>query len=128
MSTERYTAAEVVAAVRKTGGVVVDAAKVLGCAASTVYNYARRYATVRKAIEETRRSTYAEAHSRLLEILRDKDHKDHKWAIDRVLRTYSEHVPDGLEWSDKARLSHRREERGEIVVNFVPNDGRGANG
>ena len=125
---ERYTAAEVVDAVKKSGGVVVDAAKVLGCAASTVYNYARRYATVRKAIEETRRSTYAEAHDRLLKMMRDPTHKDHRWAIDRVLRTYSEHVPDGLEWSDKARLSHRREERGEIVVNFVPNDETGANG
>lgn len=103
MSTQRYTAAEVVEALHDTGGVVVRAARKLGCAAATVYNYADRYVTVREAMEEARKDTYAEAQGYLLAMMRDRDHKDHRWAVERILKSYGDSIADGLEWSDKQR-------------------------
>ena len=102
----RYTAAEVIDALEATGGVVVRAAKMLGCAPKTVYAYADRYVTVREAMEEARKDTYAEAQGYLLAMMRDREHKDHKWAVERILKTYGDGIADGLEWSDKERIEH----------------------
>ena len=48
---EKFTAAQVVEACKDTGGIKALVAQKLGCSRSTVVNYARRYATVRKALE-----------------------------------------------------------------------------
>lgn len=126
MSTQRYTAAEVVEALHETGGVVVRAARKLGCAAATVYNYADRYVTVREAMEEARKDTYAEAQGYLLAMMRDREHKDHKWAVERILKSYGDTVADGLEWSDKERIEHSGPDGGSIHVNLIPpSDGEG---
>ena len=98
MATQKYSAKDVIYAIEESGGVVVDAAKMLGCSPSTVYNYAQRYVTVQEAIEETRTALYEEAHQRMIDMMRDPTSKDHRWAVERILRTYGEHVEDGLEW------------------------------
>jgi transposase-like protein len=51
---EAYTAAQVVEAVRGSGGFVSEVAKRLGCDRSTVYRHVARHATVRRAIEDER--------------------------------------------------------------------------
>ena len=51
-SKQRYTAAEVVTACEGTGGIKVLVARKLGCTRRTVVNYANRYASVRKALED----------------------------------------------------------------------------
>lgn len=51
-SKQRYTAAEVVAACEGTGGIKVLVAKKLSCSRQTVVAYAKRYATVRQAMED----------------------------------------------------------------------------
>ena len=103
---QEYTAKEMCDALEATGGVVVRAAKMLGCAPKTVYAYAKRYVTVREAMEEARKDTYAEAQGYLLAMMRDREHKDHKWAVERILKTYGDGIADGLEWSDKERIEH----------------------
>ena len=113
MATQRYSAKDVVYAVEEAGGVVVDAARILGCSPNTVYNYAERYVTVQNAIEEMRTGLYEEAHEAMIAIMRDPTHRNHKWAVERILRTYGEHVEDGLEWSDKER--HEEESANEPI-------------
>ncbi len=49
---QRYTQAQVIAALRKTKGMVYLAAKELGCEAQTVYNYRDRYPAVRAEMEQ----------------------------------------------------------------------------
>ena len=115
MATQKYSAKDVVYAVEESGGVVVDAARMLGCSPSTIYNYAERYVTVQEAIERTRTALYEEAHQRMIDMMRDPSSKDHRWAVERILRTYGEHVSDGLEWADR---EHAEEESGPQPVLF----------
>lgn len=100
---KQYSAKEMRQAIRDADGVIRVAASRLGCAPSTIYRYADDLSTVQDTIEETRKDTYAEAQGYLVAMMRDREHKDHKWAIERVLKTYGEQIPDGLEWSDKER-------------------------
>jgi len=119
---QEYTAKEMVNALEQAGGVVVRAAKIVGCAPKTVYAYAKRYVTVKEAMKEARKDTYAEAQGYLLAMMRDREHKDHKWAVEQVLKTYGDKISDGLEWSDKKRLEHSGPGGEEIVVNLIPDD------
>ena len=48
---QHWTAAQVVEALTKNKGMVYYAAKSLGCSHTTIYNYAKRYASVREAME-----------------------------------------------------------------------------
>ena len=120
MSKQQYTAAEMIEALESAGGVVRGAARQLGCSAQTVYNYADRYVTVREALKDARSDTYAEAQAYLLAMMRDREHKDHKWAVERILKTYGDGVADGLEWSDKERIEHSGPGGEEIRVNLLP--------
>lgn len=51
---QRYTAEEVVEAIRATRGRVHSVARRLGCDARTIYNYAERYASVRDELDMQR--------------------------------------------------------------------------
>ena len=51
-SRQRYTQAQVIAALRETKGMVYLAAKRLGCEAQTIYNYRDRYPAVRAEMEQ----------------------------------------------------------------------------
>ena len=115
MATQRYSAKEVIYAVEESGGVVVDAARMLGCSPNTVYNYAERYVTVQDAIEATRTGLYEEAHEAMIAMMRDPSHRNHKWAVERILRTYGQHVADGLDWTDN---EHANEQDGQQPIFF----------
>jgi len=49
---QKFTAEQMVAALTETRGMVYHAANRLRCSAQTVYNYVKRYATVRQAKEQ----------------------------------------------------------------------------
>ena len=116
---QEYTAQEMCDALRAADGVVLQAARKLGCSAMTIYRYAKRYVTVKQAMQEARRNTYAEAQGYLVAMMRDRDHKDHKWAVDRILQTYGPSVPDGLDWAERERTEHSGEVNIDIKgVNF----------
>ena len=51
---ERYTAEQVISAIRETRGMLTITARRLGCAYNTVRNYIDNYPTVRAALEEAR--------------------------------------------------------------------------
>lgn len=50
MAKQRYTIEQVVTALNETKGLPAVAAEKLGCTASTIYNYAKRYEAVREAL------------------------------------------------------------------------------
>jgi len=117
MGKQEYTAEEMCDALRAADGVVRVAARDLGCSAMTIYRYAKRYVTVQQAMKEARQNTYAEAQGYLVAMMRDRDHKNHKWAVDRILQTYGESVPDGLDWAERERKEHSGE---GLTVNILP--------
>jgi len=107
-------------ALRAADGVVLQAARKLDCSAMTIYRYAKRYVTVKQAMQEARRNTYAEAQGYLVAMMRDRDHKDHKWAVDRLLKTYGESVPDGLDWAERERKEHSGPNGGPVQHDWGP--------
>ena len=119
---QKYTAKEVADALRESGGVVEHAATALGCSAMTVYRYADRYVTVKEAMQDARRETYAEAQRRLIDLMHDPTHKHHKWAVAKVLETYGEQVRDGLDWSDRERKEVSTPEAVEVSVTYEDMD------
>lgn len=68
---ERYSRAEVIAALDASAGVKSRAARRLGCSLSTVKNYVDRYAEVRKALCVIREEINDVAESVILQALRD---------------------------------------------------------
>ena len=86
-SRQRYTAAQVIDALERTKGMVFLAAKILGCSHVTVYNYAKRYASVKKAIDANRGEVIDVAELKLFEAIRAGEH----WAVAFALKTIGKH-------------------------------------
>lgn len=77
---KKYSAKEMVDALEKTGGVVADAARKLGCSPQTVYNYINEYSTVAAAREQFERNLDAHAEAVIYSsIVVDRDVKTAKW-------------------------------------------------
>lgn len=111
MSRQRYTAKEVRDAIREANGVVAQAARMLGCAPKTVYNYADRYSTVEEAMRDARVNLAAEAETHLVQMMRDKDNPSQRYkAIKDVLRNYH---PD--DWTDSKEAREVSGANGEAV-------------
>jgi len=91
-----YSAEEVRAAIRQSGGVVAQAARVLDCSPATIYKYANKYVTVETTLEEARLNHAAKAEAYHARLVEDREHPDHYKALMDVLRNYH---PD--DWSDK---------------------------
>ena len=96
----RYTPQQVAEALYKTGGVVLRAARKLKCSARTIYNYLDKYPALRDSLKDARKDTYAMADEGLVAMAENPDHKDHKWAIQRLLQLYSNSVDDGVDHTD----------------------------
>ena len=87
MGKQRYTAAEVSAALTANKGMVFLTAKQLGCDPDTVENYCKRYPTVQAAKEAERGQLVDEAELRLWAAVR----RDEPWAISFTLKTLGRH-------------------------------------
>jgi len=70
---QRYTAEQVIEALRGTMGIKSAAARRLGCHWTTVDRYIKRYPTVARAYEEERQSIVDLAEVKLVERLKDGD-------------------------------------------------------
>lgn len=79
----QYTDEQVIDAIRKAGGVVTDAAKILGCTRRTVQRRANEVAEVREVIEDSREELIDEAEKSL----RAAVVKGDAWAVCFALKT-----------------------------------------
>jgi hypothetical protein len=61
VKTERYTAGQVVEALKNHDGIISDSATALGCTQQTIRNYRKRYASVAQAIDDGRESLVDQA-------------------------------------------------------------------
>jgi len=90
----RYTAQDVIDALRKTKGMAYLAAKELGCSHTTVYNYIARHPTVKAEFDYQRGELLDAAELKLREAVLAGE----QWAIQFALRLlgkdrgYSEHT------------------------------------
>jgi len=68
---EKYTAAQMIAALKETRGMVYLAADRIGCHAETILNYAKRYPTVQAAIDHEREKILDVAELKLVQAVMD---------------------------------------------------------
>jgi hypothetical protein len=116
-----YKAREVATAVRAASGVVQQAADALGCTPRTVYNYAEKYVTVQRALDESRLDVAGEAESKLVAMMRDEEHPRHYKAVKDVLRNY--HPGD---WTDKQTGTDVTTDGEQVnTIDFRPPDSEG---
>jgi predicted transcriptional regulator len=87
MSKCRYTAKEIIAAVRKNKGILTLVARELGCTRQTVHNYVKRYPTIAAAVQEERDSLLDLAEGKLFEQV----NKGNMTAIIFTLKTLGKH-------------------------------------
>ena len=79
----RYTAQQVINALKATHGMVYLAAQQLRCDPDTIMNYCKRYPSVEQAKQDARGAITDEAELRLLAAIR----RDEAWAISFYLKT-----------------------------------------
>lgn len=83
MGREKFTASDVVDALRASKGMVYVAARALDCSANTIYNYAKRHATVQEAINQERGMMVDTAELALWKAIQNGE----GWAISLTLKT-----------------------------------------
>jgi hypothetical protein len=83
MNKEKYTKKEIIAALIETKGMVYVAARKIGCAANTIYNFAEKYPEVKQAMKQERglMVDMAELH------LHKAVTKGEPWAVSLTLKT-----------------------------------------
>lgn len=84
---EKFTAQQIIDAIRETKGMVYLAAERLGCDAKTIYNYRDRYASVRAEMEQQDGKVDDVAEMKLYQAIMAGE----SWAVQFRLRTKAKH-------------------------------------
>ena len=80
---EKFTAAQVIDAIRQTKGMLTVAARKLGCDPHTIYRYVREYPTVAAVVKEQRESVTDMAELALYKAIQEGE----GWAVCFYLKT-----------------------------------------
>lgn len=88
---EKYTAEEMIAAARASGGVIAAAARMLGCSRNTVRRYIRTYVTVKEAFDEQNEVSLDVSEGYLMQFCRgtitvdgEKERVSHREQLDAI--------------------------------------------
>jgi len=82
-----YTDKQIIDALEKTEGNISAAARSLGCSRTTVHNRITESDKVKQEYDSVNEANLDKAENRLMELVGDKDHKDHFKALKFYLRT-----------------------------------------
>ncbi|GAF82478.1 unnamed protein product [marine sediment metagenome] len=83
MAKRKYSVKKMVIAIKESKGMIYVAARKMGCAANTIYNYAAEYEEVQRAIDEERGMMVDTAELALWKALQNGE----AWAISLTLKT-----------------------------------------
>jgi len=111
MAKQRYSAEQVIEAIRKSRGLLSVVAQRLGCTRQTVENYVKRYPTVDRAVKEERQKVIDVAEGKLFEKLQSGE----SWAIQFILKTL------GKERGYTERTEVTGAEGGAMVIKYTGN-------
>lgn len=112
--TQDYTAEEVLDALRRTRGMVYLAAQLLNCTPKTVYNYIKRYATLRDEAENQTGLVTDTAQLRLIAAI----YNNEQWAIKWWLATKGK----DRGFVEAARIEHSGPDGGPMVTTTITLD------
>jgi hypothetical protein len=83
MKTNRFTIEQIIKAIKKHGGLVYAAARSLDCSPTTIYNYAKRYASVQEALDNEKGLILDVTEGALIGAIK----RGEGWAVTFMLRT-----------------------------------------
>lgn len=109
-SASKYTAEQVIEAVRKNKGILTLVARDLGCTRQTIHNYVNRYPTIAAAVEDERESLLDMAEGKLF----DQVNKGNITAIIFTLKTLGKHRG----YVERQEVEHK----GRLVVDWDATD------
>ena len=73
MATEKFTAGEIIEAIKKNNGIMAKAAQGLGCSRTTIANYINNYPTVKAAYDEANETNIDFVESKLMSNISNGD-------------------------------------------------------
>lgn len=111
----KYTAAEVIEAIRGSRGLIANVARKLGVSRMTVYRYIERWTTVAAALEEERENLIDDVEDKLLQAIARLD----VTAIKYFLST----VGHKRGWVERKAITQQVEHRGTFVMEFRDKEG-----
>jgi hypothetical protein len=83
----KYTAAQMIDAIQAAEGNLTEAARIIGCSRTTIYNYMEKYVTVKQTYEEVNEKTIDWVEDKLL----DQCRRGNMTAIIFFLKTKAKH-------------------------------------
>jgi hypothetical protein len=113
MSSERYTAAQIIEALKATKGMVYLAADKLGCSHQTVYNYIERYPTVKAEWDAQNGKMGDTAELKLYQAVMNSE----PWAVAFYLRTKGK----SRGYTERQELTGA--DGGEVKIKVIYDDG-----
>ena len=124
MKRQRYTAAQVVAALMKAHGIQAVAAKILGCDRSTVENYIHRYATCAEAAKAGREGILDLAESKLFLNIQAGQQRAVEFTLSRIgrARGYGDRLDIGIDDAIERELARLAVSREKEVSRTAPDD------
>jgi hypothetical protein len=122
VKTERYTAEQVVAAIRQHDGIIIDTAAALGCTQQTIRNYRKRYRSVDQAIHDGRESLVDQAEGVIRKSLDSENENTALRAAMFVLKTLGKRRG----WVERQEFSGAEGVPQEVVITWGAETGVGA--
>lgn len=104
---EKYTLADILAAIRGSAGIKATIMRKLGCSRNTVDNYLKRYATAQQAYDDEVESIGDAAESVIISAIKNKDVDTAKWYATKKLRHRG--------YGEQTDINHS----GEIVTKII---------
>lgn len=104
---------EMIEAIREAGGVLTDAADIVGCSERTVYAWSHKYRPIEAAVKENRATTGIEAKETLVDLMRTADDRTRYRAACKLASIYHPR----MDFSRKERREISRGEKDEETVN-----------
>lgn len=100
-----YSNNQIIDALQKTEGNIAAAARALGCSRVTIHNRLNKSEEVKQAYDSVNEANLDRAENELMELVKDKEHKDHFQALKFYLRTKGKRRG----FSDSLQLEHTGE-------------------
>lgn len=114
MAKQKYKVSDMIQAIHESKGMVYVAARKLGCAAGTIYNYAERHSTVQEAIDQERGLLVDTAELALWKALQNGE----GWAVSLTLKTLGK----DRGYVERQEMRHAGEDGGALVISVVKMD------
>ena len=125
MSQKKYTVEQMSAAIEAAGGVVAEAARMLGCIRRTIYTYAKEFPEVQEALDDANEVNLDDAEGTLITFVRGgtKDRPVDERAQLDALKFYLRTKGRGRGYGDRSDVDVTSGGEPIRIIDFTAHDG-----